>query len=97
MPNAHWLFLYNWNKSYAQVRWENNIDNKFKIIKGMKQGSILSPQMLNKFTKDLLTKLKSMNTGVRIYNFHLNMYAYADELNLVSTSAAGLLSLMNQG
>ena len=61
----------------------------------MKQGSILSPQMFNKFINDLLTKLKSMNTGVRIYNFHLNMFAYADDLNLVSTSAAGLQSLMN--
>ena len=61
----------------------------------MKQGSILSPQMFNKFINDLLTKLKSMNTGVRIYNFHLNMFAYADDLNLVSTSAAGLQGLMN--
>ena len=61
----------------------------------MIQGSIFPPQMLNKFINDLLTKLKSMNTGVRIYNFHLNMFAYADDLNLVSTSAAGLQSLMN--
>ena len=61
----------------------------------MKQGSILSPQMFNKFINDLLIKLKSMSTGVRIYDFHLNMFAYADDLNLVSTTAAGLQSLMN--
>ena len=34
----------------------------------MKQGSILSPQMFDKFINDLLTKLKSMDTGVRIYD-----------------------------
>ena len=61
----------------------------------MKQGSILSPQMFNKFINDLLTKLKSMDTGVRIYDFHLNMFAYADDLNLVSTTATRLQSLMN--
>ena len=61
----------------------------------MKQGSILSPQMFNKFINDLLTKLKSIDTGVRIYDFHLNMFAYADDFNLVSTTAAGLQSLMN--
>ena len=61
----------------------------------MKHGSIIFPQMFNKFINDLLIKLKSMSTGVRIYDFHLYMFAYADDLNLVSTTAAGLQSLMN--
>ena len=96
ISDVQWLFLYNWyNNSYVQVRWDNKLSNKFKITKGMKQGSILSPQMFNKFINDLLIKLKSMSTGVRIYDFHLNMFAYADDLNLVSTTAAGLQSLMN--
>ena len=96
IPDVQWLFLYNWyNNSYVQVRWDNKLSNSFKITKGMKQGSILSPQMFNKFINDLLTKLKSMDTGVRIYDFHLNMFAYADDLNLVSTTATGLQSLMN--
>ena len=74
IPDVQWLFLYNWySNSYVQVRWDNKLSNSFKITKGMKQGSILSPQMLNKFINDLLTKLKSMDTGVRIYDFHLNM------------------------
>ena len=51
--------------------------------------------MFIKFINDLLIKLKSMRAGVRIYDFHLNMFAYADDLNLVSTTAAGLQSLMN--
>ena len=51
--------------------------------------------MFNKFINGLLTKLENMNTGVMIYNFHLKMFAYADDLNLVSTSATGPQSLMN--
>ena len=61
----------------------------------MKQGSILPPQMFNKFINDILTKFKSMDTGVRIYGFHLNMFVYADDLNLVSTTATGLQSLIS--
>ena len=61
----------------------------------MKQGCILCPQMFNKFINYLLTKLKSMNTGFRIYNIRLNMFAYTNDLNLVNTSATGLQSLMN--
>ena len=36
-----------------------------------------------------------MDTGVRIYESHLNMFAYANDLNLVSTTAAGLQSLIS--
>ena len=36
-----------------------------------------------------------MDTGVRIYEFHLNIFAYTDDLSLVSTTADGLQSLMN--
>ena len=54
--------------------------------------SILSQQMFNKFINHLLNKLKSMNTGVRIYDFHLNMFAYADDINLVSTSYRPVLN-----
>ena len=35
-----------------------------------------------------------MDTGVRIYEFHLNIFAYTDDLSLVSTTADGLQSLM---
>ena len=61
----------------------------------MKQDSILSPQMFNKFINDLLVKLKTINAGVRIRDFHLNVFAYADDLNLVSTTAIGLQKLIN--
>ena len=65
MPDIQWLFLYNWySNSYVHVRWGNKLSNRFKITKGMKQGSILSPQMFNKFINDILTKLKSMDPGV---------------------------------
>ena len=62
----------------------------------MKQGSMLSPRLFNIFINDLLLQLKSMNSGVKISNFHLNVFAYADDLNLISTTAVGLQSLINK-
>ena len=37
----------------------------------------------------------AINSGIRIYNFHLNVFAYADDLNMVCTTASGLQNLIN--
>ena len=49
--------------------------------------------IVNKYCK-IFSLNKVFEVEVK-YDSHLNMFAYADELNLVSTTAAGLQSLMN--
>ena len=50
IPDLHWLFLYNWySNTYAQVRWDAKYSSQFRVTKGMKQGSLLSPRMFKIF------------------------------------------------
>ena len=61
----------------------------------MRQGSILSPRLFSIFINDLLTLLKSKECGIKIQNLILNLIAYADDINLFSTTSTGLQELIN--
>ncbi|CAL4141887.1 unnamed protein product, partial [Meganyctiphanes norvegica] len=95
-PDLHWIFLYKWYRSSkAQARWTGELSSQFNISKGMRQGSILSPRLFSVFINDLLLSLKSKDYGVRVHNFKLNLIAYADDINLFSTTTTGLQKLIN--
>ena len=49
--------------------------------------------MFDRLINDLMTKLIYKNLGVRIYKSYLNIFAYANNITLASTSTAGIQSL----
>ena len=96
IPDLHWIFLYKWYRSSkAQIRWAGEMSSLFNISKGMRQGSILSPRLFSVFINDLLLLLKSKDHGIRLYDFKLNVIAYADDINLFCTTTTGLQHLIN--
>ena len=96
IPDLHWIFLYKWYRaSKAKVRWAGEFSSTFNISKGMRQGSLLSPRLFSIFIDDLLLQLNSNANGMQLLNFKLNAIAYADDINLFSTTTTGLQKLIN--
>ena len=66
-----------------------------KVTKGLRQGGLTSPMLYNVFYQPLVDKLSSCNAGVVIHNQKYNVFCYADDLLLASTTATGLQTLIN--
>ena len=96
LPLSHWLFLYQWYQSMsAIVKWNGCLSEPFKVLRGTKQGSILSPVLFNIFIDELLVSLSESNFGVRIGNNTFNSFAYADDISLISLNATDLQNLID--
>ena len=83
LPRSYWLFLYKWYKFMeCIVRWDGSSSQPFKVYRGTKQVSILSPSLFNVFINDLLIELSSCTTGVRLDRDLCNSFAYADDITI---------------
>ena len=67
LPVHEWLLLYNWyNKLNAVVKWNGSYSKSFCVIRGTRQGSVLSPYLFNSFINQLLLDMNNCDARVRI-------------------------------
>ena len=96
LPLSHWLFLYQvYGSLQATVRWDGGISAYFRVTRGTKQGSILSPVWFDIFINDLLQELTSSDLGIKIGSSTFNSFAYADDVTLLSLCCKDLQLLID--
>ena len=86
-----------YSKSQCAIRYGDQRTNFFKFNRGVRQGCILSPILFNLYLNELPHILDSQDTDpVTLPNgLPLNCLLYADDLVLISRSAAGLQNQIN--
>ena len=89
------LLLFSYTNQHICAKWNNHTSNCFKIMNGVKQGSIISPILFTIYLDVLLERLKNNGVGCCIGDKFVGALAYADDLVLMSPSVRGLQQMLN--
>lgn len=96
LSDMSWRFLYSWYACIkVKIKWEGFLSNDIDIQKGTRQGGLSSPFLFNIFYMELIDVLSEHDGGISIDQFKYNVFCYADDILLASTTVSGLQALIN--
>ena len=81
--------------SNGKIRLNGLLSELFSIFFGVKQGDNVSPTLFNIFVNKLVSLLNNLKNGIRMGNLEISVLLYADDMVLISGSAALLQKSMN--
>lgn len=88
------LLAYWYANQNVAVRWQNTISESFRVSNGTKQGGVLSPFFFNRYIMELLRDVSLSNAGCIIGNMPTNIFAYADDIVLLTPSWYAMQQLL---
>ena len=67
----------------------------FRIEKGVRQGSLLSPHLFNLYTEHIMRNagLDELQAGIKISRININSFRYVDDITLMAESKEEIKSL----
>ena len=93
VPDIFWRLLYNcYCRLTVKIRWDIF---SYPIRKGIRQGGLTSTFLFNVFFKDLIDILSNHEGGINIGGKRFNIFCYADDILIVSTTVTGLQKMLN--
>ena len=96
VPDHCWTVMYSWYRNISvQIRWAGVTSKPIKVERGTRQCGLASPFLFNLFYQQLIDSLSDSEAGVTIGGATYNVYCYADDILLASTSASGLQCRIN--
>ena len=96
IPDHWWRMMYSWYRNMnVLIKWNGKVSAPVQIEKGTRQGGLSSPFLFNLLYEDLIHQLSAITGGIRINGLSYNVFCYADDLLLTSTTVTGLQRLIN--
>ena len=96
IPDSSWRLLFRWYSSMeVKVQWNGSFGPPIAVKRGTRQGGLTSPFIFNIFYQEMIAELNAAECGVMINGATFNVYCYADDVLLASTTTTGLQKLID--
>ena len=97
LPDISWHLMAYWYRNMSvQIQWKGETSSPISVLRGTRQGALTSPTLFNFFYRSLIDELSIMNCGITINNVKYNVFNYADDILIASTTISGLQKLLNK-
>lgn len=86
-----------WNQEARVQISQQDITEKFEVLRGVRQGCILSPMLFNLYVENIfLEALENVEAGIKINGIILNNLRYADDTVIMASSAEELQLILDR-
>ena len=85
-----------YTKQSVVVRYGQAESARWRLKRGVRQGSVLSPLLFNLYVNEMLNSMVKSEMGCVIGSSRMNVIAYADDLVLISPTAPSLQLLLDK-
>ena len=89
------ILMFWYQRQSICVKWGKRTSEYFSIINGVRQGSVLSPQLFAIYMNDLSVCLTQCKAGCHLNETVTNHVMYADDICLMAPSAIALQKMLN--
>ena len=90
------LLIYWYGDLVCRVKWGDNVSQWYRVLSGVRQGGILSPDLYCLYVDDLIIRLERLNVGCYVMQLFLAALLYADDMALLAPSVKGLRLLLDE-
>ncbi|VEN53317.1 unnamed protein product, partial [Callosobruchus maculatus] len=85
-----------WHQT-ARIKTDSKMSNSINILKGVRQGCVLSPTLFNVYSECLFNEaLENCTDGIKINGVNISNIRYADDTAIIADSDIGLQRLINK-
>ena len=76
------------------IRWNNSLSRMFAVAGGVRQGSTLSPSIINGFMITFLVNLRFLDVGCHVNHQYVGCFLYANDIIVISLCIIGLQQML---